>query len=246
MPSPLPSPQVQLPCALVANVAVHHPVATQVVREGRSYRQLTWWLIAATALIVSAVSLVGLWSTSAPSTANVVVLAKAPAKVAAHRAIAIPALSRSRPVQLTIPAIQVTTSVGTLGLQADHQVMVPTNTTTVGWYVDGAAPGQVGSAVILGHVDSYLGPGVFFNLKNLKAGDRINVVLADGAVTRFAVTSVVEYSKTAFPDQLVYGSHGTKSLQLVTCGGTFDHATGHYESNIVVYSHLVSTSSRKS
>jgi sortase (surface protein transpeptidase) len=104
----------------------------------------------------------------------------------------------------------------------------------------------MGSAVILGHVDSYLGPGVFFYLKNLKAGDRINVVLADGAVTRFAVNRVVEYSNTTFPDQLVYGSRGTQSLQLVTCGGTFDHATGHYESNIVVFSQLVSTSPVKS
>jgi sortase (surface protein transpeptidase) len=124
--------------------------------------------------------------------------------------------------------------------------MVPTSTTTVGWYVNGAAPGQIGSAVILGHVDSYTGPGVFFELKTLVAGDRINVVLADGAVTTFAVTKVVEYSKTSFPDQLVYGSHGIRSLQLVTCGGTFDHATGHYESNVVVYSQLVSTSSVKS
>jgi len=225
---------------------VPHPVTTQVVRDKRSFRQLTWWLIAATALIVSAVSLVGLLPASAPSAPNVVVLAKAPAKLVAPRVTIVPALSRSRPVQLTIPAIQVSTSVGTLGLQADHQVMVPTNTTTVGWYDNGAAPGQIGSAVILGHVDSYLGPGVFFELKALKAGDRINVVLADGAVTIFAVTQVVEYSKTAFPDQLVYGSHGTQSLQLVTCGGTFDHATGHYESNVVVYSQLVSTSSVKS
>jgi len=65
---------------------------------------------------------------------------------------------------------------------------------------------------------------------------------ADGAVTSFAVTKVVEYSKTTFPDQQVYGSHGTQSLQLVTCGGAFDHATGHYESNVVVYSQLVSAS----
>jgi sortase (surface protein transpeptidase) len=217
-----------------------------VVRDRRSYRQLTWWLIAATALIVSVVSLVGLLPASAPIAPKVVVLAKAPAKLTAPRVTTIPALTRSRPVQLTIPAIDVTTSVGTLGLQADDQIMVPTNTTTVGWYVDDAAPGQIGSAVILGHVDSYQGPGVFFQLKSLQPGDRINVVLADGAVTSFAVTQVVEYSKTSFPDQLVYGSHGNQSLQLVTCGGTFDHATGHYESNIVVYSHLVSASPVKS
>lgn len=227
-------------------MALPHLVATQVVRDRRSYRQLTWWLIAATALIVSAVSFVGMLPASAPIAPQVLVLATAPAKLSAVRVKTIPALTRSRPVRLTIPAIDVATSVGTLGLQADHQVMVPTSTTTVGWYDGGAAPGQMGSAVILGHVDSYLGPGVFFQLKTLKAGNRINLVLADGAETQFAVTKVVEYSKTSFPDQLVYGAHGIQSLQLVTCGGTFDHATGHYESNIVVYSHLVGASSIKS
>jgi len=118
--------------------------------------------------------------------------------------------------------------------------MVPTNTRVVGWYKDGPPPGQIGSAVILGHVDSYRGPGVFFNLKQLKAGDRITLVLANGTKTFFAVTKVVQYNKSSFPDHLVYGSNGTRALQLVTCGGAFDHATGHYESNVVVYSHLVS------
>jgi sortase (surface protein transpeptidase) len=136
----------------------------------------------------------------------------------------------------------VSTNVGELGLQPDHEVMVPTSTHTVGWFKDGPTPGQVGSAVILGHVDSYLGPGTLFDLKLLKPGDRVDLVLADGTITRFAVTKVVQYSKTDFPDRLVYGSHGTRSLQLVTCGGTFDHVTGSYESNVVVFSHLVSVS----
>jgi sortase (surface protein transpeptidase) len=110
----------------------------------------------------------------------------------------------------------------------------------VGWYRYGVTPGQIGSAVILGHVDSYLGPGVFFEVKTLKAGDSLDLTLADGARTRFVVTEVVQYLKTAFPDRLVYGAHGTsRSLQLVTCGGAFDHATGHYLSNVVVFSRLV-------
>jgi sortase (surface protein transpeptidase) len=146
---------------------------------------------------------------------------------------------------LTIPALSVATSLETLGLQADHQVMVPTTVHIAGWYIDGPAPGQMGSAVILGHVDSLRGPGIFFGLKTLKAGDVIRVALADGEVTRFVVTKVVEYPKATFPDQLVYGTHGTESLQLVTCGGAFDRATGHYLANIVVYSHLVGTSRSK-
>jgi hypothetical protein len=134
----------------------------------------------------------------------------------------------------------VNTVVGTLGLQADDQLMVPTSPHVVDWYVDGPTPGHVGSSVILGHVDSFKGPGTFFYLKKLKTGNAITVVLADGTAERFVVTRVVEYAKTSFPDRLVFGSQGTRSLNLVTCGGVFDHDTGHYESNVVVFSHLVS------
>lgn len=151
-----------------------------------------------------------------------------------------PAIPVSKPLSLTIPAINVRTSVGSLGLQANGQVMVPTSTHVVDWYRDGPTPGAVGSAVILGHVDSYLGPGTFFNLKSLKVDDAIIVTLADGTVEHFEVSAVVQYAKATFPDELVYGSHGTRSLQLVTCGGIFDHDTGHYEANVVVFSHLVS------
>ena len=64
--------------------------------------------------------------------------------------------------------------------------------------------------------------------------------LSDGLFATFKVTSVVEYQKTEFPDQKVYGSNGSSELQLVTCGGAFDAQTGHYLSNIVVYSSFVS------
>ena len=94
--------------------------------------------------------------------------------------------------------------------------------------------------MILGHVDSSQGPGVFFQLRTLRPGDQIEVNLADGVIATFGVTSVVQYQKTAFPDQKVYGSDGSSELQLVTCGGAFDPHTGHYLSNIVVYSSFVS------
>jgi sortase (surface protein transpeptidase) len=201
-----------------------------------------WWSIAALALSVGALSLVAALPRSDP---KVVVLAHVTSKTSTKSIAKLPAIARSRPIRIAIAAIGVNTTVGTLGLQPDHEVMVPTNTRVVGWYKDGPPPGQIGSAVILGHVDSTQGPGVFFDLKLLKAGDRVTLVLANGTVTKFAVTKVVQYSKTSFPDRLVYGSNGTRSLQLVTCGGAFDHATGHYESNIVVFSHLVSVSSPK-
>lgn len=151
------------------------------------------------------------------------------------------AVVRSVPVFLSIPAIGVSVSLSALGLNPDGTVEVPTDFQQPGWYRLGPSPGQVGSAVILGHVDSYQGPAVFFRLRSLRAGDAVEVTLADGVVARFAVTSVAAYSKAQFPAQRVYGSQGLSALQLVTCGGQFDSATGHYLSNIVAYTTLVAT-----
>jgi sortase (surface protein transpeptidase) len=125
-----------------------------------------------------------------------------------------------------------------LGLNFDGTVQVPTVTTQPGWYRLGVTPGQIGSAVILGHVDSHLGPGIFFKLQTLAAGDQVDVGLTDGDTAQFTVNAVAEYSKTSFPAQRVYGSDGASALQLVTCGGAFDRQTGSYLSNIVVYTSL--------
>lgn len=151
------------------------------------------------------------------------------------------AVARSVPVALRIPAIGVSVFLSTLGLNPDGTVQVPTDFYVPGWYRLGPSPGQLGSAVILGHVDSYKGPAVFFQLRSLQAGDKVEVSLADGAVADFVVTSVAMYPKAQFPAQQVYGSHGYSGLQLVTCGGTFDSQTGHYLSNIVAYTTLVTT-----
>jgi hypothetical protein len=169
----------------------------------------------------------------APSPAAVKAAVTAPAMVTTLDTV------RSAPQTLKIPAIGLSVSLGTtLGLNADGTVQVPDNTVHPGWFSLGPAPGQLGSAVILGHVDSYLGPGVFFNLRTLAAGDLVDVVLANRVTAQFTVNSVAMYSKSEFPAQRVYGSHGSSALQLVTCGGVFDHQTGSYLSNIVVYTSL--------
>ncbi|MDE3083121.1 MAG: class F sortase [Acidobacteriota bacterium] len=134
-----------------------------------------------------------------------------------------------------VPQIGVSASVGVLGLNKDNTVQVPTNFAQPGWYKFGPAPGQQGSAVILGHVDNYKGPAVFFYVYRLRLGSPVIVKLADGYTVRFKVIGVREYTKNQFPDQLVYGMRPYSALQLVTCGGVFDRATGHYESNIVAF-----------
>jgi len=150
-------------------------------------------------------------------------------------------VARSVPLRLRIPAIGLSVSLSTLGLNRDGTVQVPTKFQEPGWFRLGPSPGQVGSAVILGHVDDYTGPAVFFRLGSLRAGDKVDVSLTDGAVAHFVVKTMATYSKSNFPAQKVYGSHGYSGLQLVTCGGQFDRRTGHYLSNVVAYTSLVST-----
>jgi hypothetical protein len=97
----------------------------------------------------------------------------------------------------------------------------------------------VGAAVIAGHVDSYLGPGVFFRLRLLHRGDRVYVVRADHSMVMFRVYAVRRYLKTSFPTASVYGPTPNAQLRLITCGGTFDAATGHYLSNVIAYATLI-------
>jgi sortase (surface protein transpeptidase) len=144
------------------------------------------------------------------------------------------------PVELRIPAIGVAVPVSELGLNADNTVEVPTDFAKPGWFRLGTAPGQEGSAVILGHVDSYRGPAVFFHLRSLQVGDAVQVTLADGAIAHFAVTSVTMYPKDRFPAQEVYAAHdGGAILNLVSCGGEFDRIAHSYRSNVVVRTSLV-------
>jgi sortase (surface protein transpeptidase) len=138
------------------------------------------------------------------------------------------------PTAITIPSLGVHTSLIKLGQNANGTAEVPATTNVAGWYDKGPAPGQRGPAVILGHVDSIEGPGVFFKIDQLPAGAVIQI--AEGGHTlSFTVQSTSVYLKTAFPTAAVFGSTPARALRLVTCGGPFDYSTGHYLDNVVVF-----------
>jgi sortase (surface protein transpeptidase) len=139
------------------------------------------------------------------------------------------------PVSLTIPLIGVQTQLITLGLTSAGALQVPSTTAVAGWYTGSPRPGAIGSSIIVGHIDSFSGPGVFFRLHELTAGDKVYVRRADGTLVEFRVTLVQKYLKDHFPTEDVYGPVPDPELRLITCGGAFDRATGHYLSNIVVY-----------
>jgi sortase (surface protein transpeptidase) len=142
------------------------------------------------------------------------------------------------PVRIDIPAIGVTSSLDRLGRAADRTVQVPSRWEVAGWYAPGTRPGDPGSAVILGHVDSKRGPAVFYRLRELRRGDLVEVTRADGSSVRFAVQRTEQYDKRRFPTDEVYYPTLTPALRLVTCGGEFDATAGHYRSNIIVFAML--------
>ena len=155
-----------------------------------------------------------------------------------------PSLRRSLPVAVDIPAIGVDAKLLHLGLNSDGTIQVPsleTSADEAAWYKYSATPGQIGSSVIEGHVDSYQGAAVFFRLGALRPGDTVNVTLADGITAIFRVTGVREYVKSRFPAKAIYGTTDFAALRLITCGGAFDYATGHYLSSTVVFASLTSS-----
>lgn len=147
-----------------------------------------------------------------------------------------PGMPTSVPVRLVIPAIGVDAPLSRVG-QVGHSVGVPPlgDLNLAGWFDRSVTPGQTGPSLIDGHVDSYAGRSVFFNLKNLKPTDQIRVLRADGTTAVFRVTWVQIVAKAAFPWRAVLGPTSYPALRLVTCGGPFDSLTGHYTDNIIVY-----------
>ena len=149
-------------------------------------------------------------------------------------------LPASSPMTIEIPAVKVNAPVSNLDLNKDGTIQVPplSDHNLAGWYDRSVMPGARGTSVILGHVDDYAGPSVFYNVKNLRKGDAIYVNRADGVTAEFAVDGVQKAAKTNFPTSDVYGNVPYPALRLVTCGGPFNAKTGEYLDSIVVYAHL--------
>lgn len=143
------------------------------------------------------------------------------------------------PARVDVPAIGLSEPLIDLGIAADGTMEVPVDADDVGWFTGGGRPGGRGPTVIAAHVDSTTGPAAFFRLRELVPGDEVSVTDVDGGVVRYAVTEAVDVAKEEFPTARVFGARPTDQLRLVTCGGVFDRASGHYDENRVVFAEPV-------
>ncbi|WLW56217.1 class F sortase [Streptomyces sp. YU58] len=151
-------------------------------------------------------------------------------------------LPRSRATRLAVPFLDVDAPVTGLRLDRERRLPAPPDDdpNLVGWFEGGPSPGEQGTAVAVGHLDTATGPAVFAGLAEVERGRLIEVTRADGRIAVYAVDAVKSYEKDRFPNREVYGARGRPELRLITCGGDYDRRTG-YSGNVVVFAHLVQT-----
>ena len=145
-----------------------------------------------------------------------------------------------RPTSVEIPKIGAKSSLITVLPNKDGQISVPSvkNPMQAAWYRLSPVPGEVGPAIVLGHVDGNHQPGIFYRLKDVSAGDEVDVERSDGKKLKFVVDRTEQVPKDTFPTQAVFGNTDKPQLRIITCGGVFDHAEHSYKDNIVVYANL--------
>lgn len=150
----------------------------------------------------------------------------------------VPEVDAPAPVSIRIPDLSIDQAMIPLGVTGDRKLEVPEEWMDIGWWQTGPAPGEAGGAVIAGHVNGDGKPAVFARLPTLEVGDEVDVVREDGSIATFVVRSKEQFAKDDFPDDRMYTFEGPSFLHLVTCGGTFDTRTGHYDDNVVVFAEL--------
>ncbi|MEH0421633.1 class F sortase [Streptomyces sp. B21-083] len=219
------------------------PVGAESVSSGRSLVRLVAWAVV---LLIPVFFLFSGNDESADdSRAPRAAAAPAPASSTAPKSSAtLPAgkhLPRARPTRLLIPAIDVNAPFVGLAIGANGHLEPPPadDINLVGWQADGVSPGEAGTAIIAGHVDTTTSAAVFAGLSELKKGNRFSVNRSDGRTAVFVVDSVETFAKDDFPDQRVYADTPQAQVRLITCAGDYDHSVRDYTDNLVVFAHLV-------
>lgn len=180
-------------------------------------------------------------TTDASANLGVSTTAQAPLAQGDYRETGIESMPRMAPSTVRIPAIGAESELLELGLQSDGTVEVPPVDpgAPAGWYTGSPVPGEIGPSILLGHVNATDGgAGVFAGLRDLEAGDIIEVSRSDNSLAVFRYVDGEQYSKENFPSERVYGNTPNSALRLITCDG-YNEDTGTWDDNFVVYADLI-------
>jgi sortase A len=149
-----------------------------------------------------------------------------------------PAVTIQNPSRVRIPSLGVNAPVESVGLDEGGRMDVPKDYDNVGWYNRGFKPGEIGSAVVAGHLDSPTGAAVFYRLEQLGPGDEVIVEGSDGSSLTFVVETSRQYADASFPINQVFDTADTVRLNLITCDGIFNRSSRLYSHRLVVYTVL--------
>ncbi|GGN85446.1 class F sortase [Streptomyces albiflavescens] len=213
-------------------------IEPEPVPRKQGFRRALTWIVWSALLLVLALNLLG--GSGRPFSASLT-----PGTGAAHPQSAMGSsgrhLPRSTPTRLLIPKISVDAPFTTLSIGPEGRLNPPPadDTNLVGWYADGVSPGEAGTAIIAGHVDTTTSAAVFAGLSDLEKGDKFKVKRADGRTASFVVDSLETFEKDDFPDKRVYADTPDAEVRLITCTGDYDHSAKDYTENLVVFAHLL-------
>ncbi|MBF9068538.1 class F sortase [Streptacidiphilus fuscans] len=213
-------------------------------RSGISPRsqRIGWTLVAASAVlggVMLAAAAPGSAPPAQPSAADALPSTSSSGTAAEEAALGFPDMGDSAPTRIRIPEIAVDAPLMSLTTDSTGQSLaVPPddNRNLAGWDSQGVTPGSIGTAVIVGHVDTKTGPAVFYGLSVLHKGEVIDVLRADRHTAEFTIDGINVYAKSNFPST-VYDNTLRPELRLITCGGSYSSAGG-YNGNVVVFAHL--------
>lgn len=145
----------------------------------------------------------------------------------------------AKPKRLLIAAIGVDATVQNVGLTNGGNMAAPTNGTDVAWYKAGTSPGELGNAVMAGHLDDGGKPAIFWNLNKLQTGDLVEVIDANMHTSRFKVTNTQRFDINSAPLKEIFGSSNKAQLNLITCDGAWDKNQRIYSQRLVVFTKAV-------
>jgi LPXTG-site transpeptidase (sortase) family protein len=143
-----------------------------------------------------------------------------------------PAIRTAAPQRLDLPSIGVSAAVFPIGTQGSATLVPPADYTTVGWWSQGAEPGEgQGTTILTGHT-VHTGGGALDNLGSVRIGDHVMLERTNQDL-RYTVSSVTTYRKGTLAARAaqVFNQLGPERLAIVTCG---DWNGEIYLSNVVV------------
>lgn len=140
------------------------------------------------------------------------------------------------PIEFLIQRLGIVAHIESVGISGDGAMAVPTKAQDVGWYELGTNPGDIGSAVLAGHVNWDDGQdAVFTRLHELVAGDLVQVKNSLGVTKTFIVYDIKTYLVDDDTHQVFSSSDGQRNLNLITCSGVWDTLLETHKSRLVVF-----------